>query len=221
MGRHGRWLAVVAIAALAAACGGGTTKEERQEAAAAAGAATMTAQPATATPTPTALDYRRLEKYIPSDEELPDHVAYQATLDLSNEKATTNIAELKQFQDTGRLTGVQAIFSVEVGTRTLSLGISYYNNTQEPKKLLRRSGDPAAVNAPGRFQVPGLGDEHIAQRLKLGSGEATAHVIAVAWVRGPFFVSLWDMGGTEDTPTEIVLKVARTIDGKLAADPKP
>ena len=225
MARHTRWLAAVAAMALLAACGGGDDKSEvasiASDSAPAATASSLAAGTPAATATPATLDYTRLEKYIPSDEELPDRVSYQARVDLSNEAAANNAADLKMFQDTGRVTGIQFFFNVEAGARTVSIGVSYYNNTDEPKKLLRRSGDPAAVTAPGRFQIPGLGDEYLAARLRLGSGEGAAHIINIAWVRGPFFISLADLGGTPDTPADVAVKLAQLIDAKLNANPVP
>lgn len=249
MAHHPRWaVALLAAAALLSGCGGSDKQESSGDVArsaatfaataGAAAAATGAAAPGTAaaasaagtaTVAPQAsgsaaagkVEYTRLEKYIPTDDELPDRVAYQKTFDLSNEAAANDPAQLKQFQDAGRLTGIQVALSVEAGARTISIGISYYNNTTEPKKLLRGSGDPAATTAAGRFPSPAIGDEYIAQRLQLGSGEAAAQVINIAWVRGPFFISLADLGGTQDTPTDLAVKLAQLIDGKLKADPTP
>lgn len=212
-----RTWAIVLLAAVLAACGGsGDTKSN---------AARPTNVPVivirnTATAGPT-LEWTRLERYLPSDNELPDRVAYQARFDLSNEKAASTPQQLKDFQDAGRITGIQYAFSVEAGARTISIGISYYAGADEPKKLLRNSGDPTDHTAPGRFEVPGLGDEYIARRLRLGAGEAVANVINLAWVRGNFFVSLADLGGTADTPIDIAVQMARLIDAKLKADPNP
>ena len=163
----------------------------------------------------------RLDRYAPTVNDLPDRVSYQGRFDLSNEKAAGNEAELRAFRESGRLTGVQYTFSIEAGERTLSLGINYYSNADSPKKLLRESGDPAAVTAPGRFEVQGLGDQYIAQRLRLGSGEAAAHVLNIVFVRGPFFVSIADLGGTPETSADIIVQVARLIDDKIKANPTP
>lgn len=222
MVRHIRWTAALLAAALTAACGVGRDGEEASQVVSGAPPLPATAVPQiTSTPVPATLDYTRLEKYIPTDNELPDRVAYATKLDLGNEKAASDAAQLKQFQDTGRVTGIQFILSVEAGTRTISAGISYYNNTAEPKKLLRHSGDPAAADAPNRFQMPPVGDEFIAQRVQLGSGEAAAYVVNIAWVRGRFFIALADLGGAEDTPTDVAVAIARLVDDKIKADPAP
>ncbi|MFN8557310.1 MAG: hypothetical protein U0531_08155 [Dehalococcoidia bacterium] len=197
-------------------------------------AATPVATPAPAPPaTPTAaapagptriedLDYLSLVKLIPGDDDLPDRVSYAARFDLSNEKAAgDDQATLKRFRDAGRVTGIQTVFRVQAGARSISLGVSYYDNPAGPRELLRQSGDPADHAGAGRFTVPGLGDEYIARRLQLGSGEAAAHVINLAWVRGNYFVSLADLGGTADTPTEVAVGLARQIDEKLEGLPQP
>jgi hypothetical protein len=211
---------------VAAACGSSSDNKSASSAGTSPPATSIATTAATAAPTkaPTtvgAIDYKRFEKYIPPDKDLPEHVVYQADFDLSNEAASETAAELKQFQDTGRLGGIQFTFSVQAGLRTVSVGISYYNNSDEPKKLLRQSGDPANTSAPGRFTVPDLGDEYYAANLQLGSGESTAKVVNIAWVRGPFFISLADLGGADDIPTDIAIKVAALIDARLKADPKP
>jgi hypothetical protein len=213
--RYRAW-AFAAATILLAGCGGDAANDK--SAAAPPTSIPVYVVPATGTPSPS---WMILERYFPSDNELPDRVVYQGRFDLSNEKAAKDAIELKSFQDAGRITGAQYAFSVEAGARTLSIGVSYYNNAAEPRKLLRNSGDPAAHTAPGRFEVAGLGDEYIAQRLKLGSGEAAAHVINLAWVRGNFFVSLADLGGTQDTPTDIAVRMARLIDEKLKTNPNP
>ena len=230
--QQGRWAIVLAAAVmLATACGGGGPDgdESAQRSAAAVtetavhGADGRAMAPGTPTATRTAdvLDYKRLEKYLPTDAELPDRVAYAAKFDLSNEKATSDPAQVKQFQDTGRLTGIQAVFSIDAGTRTIQFGISYYNNTDEPRKLLRRSGDPANHTGPNRFQIPDLGDEYIAQRTQFGSGKAVINNVNIAWVRGPFFIGLADIGGDPDKPVDIAVAMAQLIDGKLKASPTP
>lgn len=215
-----RVAALLALGALLVACGGGTQSTRTESAAATTTTSPSTAQAAgTATPGPYA--YTRFQKYIPSDQELPERVAYQAAFDLSNESAAKDAQQLQMFRNTGRLGGIQVLFAVEAGARNVSVGISYYNNTEEPRKLLRGSGDPAATTAQGRFSVPGLGDEYIGQRFQLGSGEASTSVINIVWVRGPFFVSLADLGGTPDTPVDIAVRIARLIDEKLKANPNP
>jgi hypothetical protein len=212
--RH-RVLVLTLLALALAACGGDSDKQ----------AAHPTEVPVVVvqgTATANApLQWTSLERYLPTDDELPDHVSYQARFDLSNDKAASSPQQLKDFQNAGRLTGIQYAFSVNAGARTVSIGVSYYNGGDEPRKLLRNSGDPAAHTAPGRFEVPGLGDEYIAQRLTLGSGEAAANVINLAWVRGRFFISLADLGGTPDTATDIAVAMARLIDDKLKANPNP
>jgi len=218
--RNRAWVGAVAAAGILAACGGSGDSNNDKTQAQPTPINVIVLPPSTGTALPS-LEWTRLERYLPSDNELPDRVVYQARFDLSNEKAATDASQLKQFQDTGRITGIQYAFSVEAGARTISIGISYYTGPDEPKKLLRNSGDPAAHTAPGRFEVAGLGDEYIAQRLKLGSGEAAANVINLAWVRGRFFISLADLGGTADTPTDIAIKMARIIDDKLKASPTP
>ena len=215
---HYRFWALALVAAALAACGGDNGNDEK--AASAPTAFPIIVNPSTATAGP-AVQWTQLEGYFPSDRELPDRVVYQGRFDLSNDKAARDANELQQFQNAGRVSGVQYAFSVEAGARTLSIGISYYNGSAEPKKLLRNSGDPGAHTAPGRFDVAGLGDEYIAQRLKLGTGEASAYVVNLAWVRGKFFVSLADLGGTEDTPTDIAVQMARLIDEKLKNNPNP
>ncbi len=209
---------LLALGVLLVACGGGT-QSTRTESAAATTQPSTTQAAGTATPGPYA--YTRFQKYIPSDQELPERVAYQAAFDLSNESAAKDAQQLQMFRDTGRLGGIQVLFAVEAGARNVSVGISYYDNTEEPRKLLRRSGDPADTAAPNRFQVPGLGEEYIGQRFKLGSGEASTSVINIVWVRGPFFVSLADLGGTPETPVDVAVRIARLIDEKLKANPNP
>jgi hypothetical protein len=216
MGRIGWWGVVLAAAAFLAACGGD-------------GGDKRAAAPPAAIPPPctrpagvAAVDWNALEQYLPSDEQLPEHVVFQTKLDLSNEAAAKgDQGQLAQFQQTGRLTGIQAIFAVDAGARVVSVGVSYYDGCDAPRALLRRSGDPADVTGPNRFEVAGLGDEYIAQRLRLGSGEAVAHVINIAWVRGPFFVSLADLGGTPTTPTDIAVALARAIDERLKTNARP
>lgn len=166
-------------------------------------------------------DYLRLEKYIPADNELPDRVVYQAKVDLGNEAAANDSAQLKAFQDSGRVSGVQFFLSVEAGARTISVGISYYNNPTEPRRLLRESGDPANPSGPNRLPLVGIGDELIAQRGQVGSGEGALNLVNLAWVRGAFFVSLFDVGGPADKPTDVAVFVAKLIDAKLAAQPAP
>src|SRR5262249_36863697 len=134
--------------------------------------------------------WRKLEKYLPTEAELPDRVAFQATFDLSNEKAANDPTEIDKFMREGRISGVQGIYRVDGGTRTISLGVSFYGNCNSPKDLLRQTGEPANISAPGRFPVTDLGDEYIAQRGTLGSGEASASYINLVWVRGHFFISL-------------------------------
>lgn len=225
-------IAALAVAGLLAACGGGSDKDQASERTLSTAATETTTSGAAAAPpapvTPAAaataaatIEWTRMEKFIPSDAELPERVSYQAKFDLSNEKAASTAADLQQFQATGRVTGIQYTLSVDTGARTLSVGISYYNNADEPKKLLRNSGDPASMADPNRFAVAGLGDEYIAQRLRLGSGEASAHVVNVAWVRGRYFVSLADLGGAVDTPTDLAVTIAKLVDDKLKANPAP
>jgi hypothetical protein len=211
------WALALVVTALAA-CGGNNDSDE--QAASQSSALPVTIMTSTA-PAPPAIGWTQLENYFPPDRELPDRVVYQGRFDLSNEKAARDSTELQQFQNAGRVSGVQYAFSVEAGARTLSIGISYYTGAAEPKKLLRNSGDPAAHTAPGRFAVTGLGDEYIAQRLKLGTGEASAYVVNLAWVRGNFFVSLADLGGTEDTSTDIAVQMARLIDERIKNNPNP
>jgi hypothetical protein len=211
---------LLALATLLAACGG-STKATRTGAGAATAAVTPPASQAAGTATPGPYAYTRFQKYIPTDTELPERVSYQAAFDLSNESAAKDAHQLQMFRDTGRLGGIQVLFAVQAGARNISVGISYYNNSEEPRKLLRGSGDPAATSAPNRFQVPGLGDEYIGQRFQLGSGEASTWVINIVWVRGPFFVSLADLGGSADTPTDLAVRLARLIDEKLKANPNP
>jgi hypothetical protein len=210
---------LLALAALLAACGG--TKTTYTEPGAAATSTPSSPMQAAGTATPGPYAYTRFQKYIPGDKELPERVAYQAAFDLSNESAAKDAQQLQMFRDTGRLGGIQVLFAVEAGARNVSVGISYYNNTEEPRKLLRRSGDPADTAAPNRFQVPGLGDEYIGQRFQLGSGEASTSVINIVWVRGPFFVSLADLGGTPETPVDVAVRIARLIDERLKANPNP
>lgn len=213
-----RILALALVAAMLAACGG---DGDRDKQAASSPTEIPIAVISNTTTVGVTVNWTQLEGYFPTDKELPDRVVYQGRFDLSNEKAARDANELQQFQTAGRISGVQYAFSVEAGARTLSIGISYYSGSAEPKKLLRNSGDPAAHTAPGRFDVAGLGDEYIAQRLKLGSGEAAAYVVNLAWVRGRFFVSLADLGGDQDTPTDIAVQMARLIDEKLKNNPTP
>ena len=212
-----RWdwpVAALVMALLAAACGSG-----KQPVVSAV--STTTATPAVTT-TPEPLE-RRLERLLPVEKELPDLLVNQGVLDDTNEAAAgTDAPLLKRFRDTGRVTGVRTVYSYDAGARNISGGISYYNNIDEPKKLLRESGNPADHTATNRFQVAGgLGDEYIAQRLRLGGPESSAFVINIVFVRGPYFVSLADFGGTPTTPTDVTEKVARLIDDKLKATPKP
>lgn len=213
---------LLALAAVLSACGGSPRATRlHSEPGTATAAATRSALQTAGTATPEPYASTRFQKYIPSDKELPERVTYQAAFDLSNESAAKDAQQLQMFRDTGRLGGIQVLFAVRAGARNISVGISYYNNSEEPRKLLRGSGDPAATSALGRFSVPGLGDEYIAQRFQLGAGEAATWVINIVWVRGPFFVSLADLGGSPDTPTEIAVQLARLIDDKLKADPTP
>lgn len=242
MVRVRRWTAALLVVAMATACGGGDEKSAVQQAAtsqptvAAAATTAGTASAGTAptgtpaaTPTGTAVppsptpsfDYKRFEKYIPADKDLPDRVSYVGSVDLSNEAAANDDAELKMFRDSGRQGGIQFFFSIEAGARNVSIGISYYTNPDEPKKILRQSGDPANTTAQGRFTVPGLGDEYIAAKGQAGSGEEALQLINLAWVRGPFFMSMFDVGGTADKTPDIAIRLATLIDEKLKTDPKP
>ncbi len=229
MVREGRWAAALVAVLMLMACGSGGSDSSNAERAMDAAGATpapgsgrvdTTATPR-ATGSPAVIDYRRLEKYLPTDNELPDRVAYAAKFDLSNEQAAGDPAQLKEFEDAGRLTGIQSVFSVEAGSRTVQFGISYYSGVDEPKKLLRRSGDPAAHTAPNRFEAPGLGDEYIAQRVVFGSGEAVINIVNITWVRGRFFIGLADIGGDPDESVDVALAMARLIDNKLKASPAP
>ncbi len=217
--RYWRWSVVAAVLVLCG-CGSGSSSQQRTGAAASA-----TASPA-ATPqtisTSTTAQYTRLTKYVPSEAELPDHMTFVTAFDNGNEQVTNDAAQLKELRDSGRITGIEAVYSIEAGTHTIQFGISYYDNTDAPRQLLRRSaGDPADRTAPNRFAVPDLGDEYVAQRTRMGSGEAALNVINIVWVRGPFYVALADIGGTPDTPTDFAVKLAKIIDDKLKADPTP
>lgn len=215
--------AIIGAVTMLAACGG-DSKQAASPPNNGQPTAAVTPTPgpqATATGTATVIDWTRLEKYIPADKDLPDRVSYQSKIDLSNEAAANDQAQLKQFQDSGRLGGIQFFFSVEAGARTISVGVSYYNNPAEPKKLLRESGDPANPSGQGRFTVAGLGDEHVAQRGTLGSGEAAVGLILIGWTRGPFFVSLADLGGTASTSPDAAIKLAQLVDERIKAAPRP
>lgn len=233
MARISRWPALLAAVTVIAGCGGGSDTDDSQARATATAPPTRAAATTPArtgvptTPAATATTnpnepWRMMAYVIPTDEQLPDRVSYQGETDLSNEEAAKDDpALLQQFKDAGRQNGIQFLFSVEAGAHVVSVGVSYYDNTAAPLDLLRQSGDPAAAIAPPRFEVAGLGDQYIAQRLKLGSGEGTALVINIAWVRGRYFVSLADLGVKEDTPVDIAVAIAREIDKRLAERPRP
>ena len=223
------WPAVLVAAALIAACGGSDTNNAAQatvtstSVTASATVAGPARPAATATATPiTDEQWKKLAFAIPTDDKLPDRVTYQMAVDLSNDAAADgDVALLKLFRDSGRQNGIQFFFSIEAGTRTVSVGVSYYNNPDSPKKLLRNSGDPSSPVVPPRFEVSGLGDEYLAQRVKLGAGESAAQVINIAWVRGTYFISLADLGVAEGTANDIAIKLATAIDEQLRANPKP
>lgn len=229
MARISPWPALLVAAAVIAGCGGSDSGNSRAAATTTASAAPASAtRPASSATVPAtgaapANEVWRMMSYvIPRDEQLPDRVTYQGATDLSNEAAAKDDpALLQQFKSTGRQNGIQFLFSVEAGAHVVSVGVSYYDNTTAPLDLLKQSGDPAAANAPPRFDASGIGDQVIGQRIKLGSGEGVAYVINIAWVRGRYFVSLADLGVKEDTPVDISVAIAREIDKILVARPQP
>ena len=235
MARTTWWPALLVAAALAAGCGGADNSSRSQStvvpAVASVAASGLTTTPAAGgtraagTPTATAAageEWKKLNYSIPADDELPDRVVYQGAVDLGNESAAEgDQALLQQFKASGRQTGIQFFFTVEAGARTVSIGVSYYDNENAPRMLLHNSGDPTAPIADPRFEVAGLGDEYIAQRVKLGRDEGAAQVINIAWVRGRYFVSLADLGVKEDTPPDVAVALARNIDQRLKNNPRP
>jgi hypothetical protein len=215
-----------------AACGGGSDKKVTASTGGSGSTPTPEAAPPGCAPVPsgpppTAAAARRIEGDPPGsaatarlDEIMlaakrPSEVSLFARRDLTNEDAASGDAELLQrFKDSGRLTGAQYILSVD-GQQRISLGVNQYQTPAGAKSEFDRGKPNPPPN--NKLDTTGLGDDAVAARITLGSGDQAAYVNNVVFIRGCYFVTMADFANDPNSKGESAIIFAKALDDALKA----